>query len=73
MTRADWYASNTRGGWRTARKPHRCDQLDEYQLRCMTRIQPGQRYFDTNQHNPRSHSQYGTLRLCEACATKEIR
>jgi len=72
MTRADWYARQCGGGWRTARVAHRCDRVDQYGLRCAGRIEPGTKYFDTNQHNPRSRSQWGTIRLCGACATEDI-
>lgn len=72
MIRADWYARNTGGGWRKARKPHRCDRVDQYGLRCMFRIEPGTQYFDTNQHNPRSTRKWPTIRLCQDCANKEI-
>ncbi|QOE32771.1 hypothetical protein CPT_Mano_039 [Achromobacter phage Mano] len=72
MNRADWYAQRSGGGWRTARYPRRCDRVDQYGLRCACWIDGGARYFDTNQHNPRSRSQWGTIRLCGACALQEI-
>ena len=72
MTRADWYARNTGGGWRTARTAHRCDRVDQYRLRCACRIEPGTRYFDTNQHNPNGRHQHAKIRLCGACANEEI-
>ncbi|WP_162559370.1 hypothetical protein [Microvirga sp. 17 mud 1-3] len=72
MTRADWYAQHSGGGWRTARTAHRCDRVGRDGLRCMGRMAPGQKYFDSNQHNQRSSSQWGTIKLCEACANQEI-
>lgn len=71
MTRADWYARNTGGGWRTARLNHRCDRT-EYGLRCMAVIAPGTKYFDTNQHNPNGRHQHAKIRLCVACAEQEL-
>lgn len=72
MTRADWFTRQCGGGWRTARYPHRCDRVSQYGLRCRCIIDAGARYFDTNQHNPRSRSRWGTIKLCGACAEQEI-
>lgn len=71
MTRADWFARNTGGGWRTARTFHQCGHV-EHGLLCLRIIGAGTKYFDTNQRDPRSRTQWGTTKLCGACALQEI-
>lgn len=71
MTRADWYARNTGGGWRTARTGHRCDRVDQYRLRCACRINAGTKYFDTNHNNPNGGT-FSKIKLCTTCANEEI-
>jgi ribosomal protein S27AE len=63
MTRADWYAQNYSGGWRTARKQSKCGQS-----LCLGKILAGQKYFDTNQ----KLAQHRTKKLCERCASEII-
>lgn len=71
MTRADWYARHG-GGWRKARKDHRCDRRDRYGLRCRGIILAGSPYYDTNMANPHSTNPHARIRLCCACATGAI-
>ncbi len=73
MTRGDWYAQRYGGGWRTARKQHRCDQADAHGLRCVGVTLAGSPYFDTNAPNPRSRNRFAKLKLCAACATEELK
>lgn len=70
-TRAAYYQQRNGAQWRTARVQHRCDWRT-YGYRCRHEIQPGERYFDTKEHNPRSTSDHGTYRICAECANKEI-
>lgn len=72
MTRADWYARQG-GGWRNARKDHRCDKRDQYGLRCRGIILAGSQYFDTNMANPHSTSPHARIKLCCACATEQLK
>lgn len=63
MTRADWFKQVHGGSWRTARKKHKCGGA-----LCLTKIQPGEQYFDTQQYVefPR------TKKLCAKCANEEL-
>lgn len=72
MTRADWYA-RCGGGWRKARKDHRCDKRDQYGIRCRGIILAGSDYFDTNTARPQSNNPHATMRLCCACATETLK
>lgn len=72
MTRADWYALNHGGGWRTARTKKRCDMRRDG-LRCMSIIQPGQEYFDTNARNHAASCVCAKINLCAACANEELK
>lgn len=70
MTRGEWYAQHRGGGWRTARKPRKCDRSTPLG-KCLTVTEAGQRYFDTNMLN---HSnRRATIGICEACANEELK
>ncbi|GAB3095932.1 hypothetical protein GCM10027081_18540 [Cupriavidus yeoncheonensis] len=71
MTRADWYARNG-GGWRKARKAHRCDRRDQYGPQCRGVILAGSKYFDTNMARQGSANPHATMRLCCACASGSL-
>lgn len=62
-TRATFYQRKNGGGYRTARKERPCEQS-----LCLTRIQPGEQYFDTMEPTtwPR------TKALCECCAEAAV-
>ena len=64
MTRADWYATNYGGCWRTARKLHKCGGA-----LCLNKIQPGEQYFDTMQYVEFPK----TKKLCATCANEELK
>lgn len=73
MTRADWYAQRCGGGWRKARKRHRCDKRDQHGIRCHGITLAGSEYFDTNMTNPHSTNPHARIRLCCACATEALK
>lgn len=72
MTRADWYAQKHGGGWRVARKRHRCDCRPSGGDYCRNEIMPGERYFDTNERNVFAENQRVTKRFCVKCASGEV-
>lgn len=62
-TRAQFYARKNGGGYRTARKEIKCEQS-----LCLNRIQPGARYFDTQEVT----SWPNKKRICACCAEQEV-
>ncbi len=63
--KTEYYKS---GKFRNCRKEFRCNETDGG--RCKNIIKPGDKYFDTGEHNIDIAGGFGTLRFCMECANK---
>jgi hypothetical protein len=71
MLRKDHYITYKGGLIRRARRVKRCDLVTKG-IRCTNMILVGDKYLDSNVHNPRAANEHITLHYCTECAEKEM-